>query len=291
MSDVRTIGVIGAGTMGAGIAIVAARAGYHTILCDAQPEALSRSRAQTESFIHKSVQKGKLTQAQADRTLADIVTTTSVDDLYRCELVIEAIFEDLDAKRELFRRLDTVCPPETIFTSNTSTLSITEIAAGSGRPDRFAGMHFCLPAQLMKLVEVSPGINTSEQTFARVWELCEGMGQRPVKTQDSPGFILNYFVVPFNNDAIRLVEQNVASPADIDLAIKVALGHPLGPCELLDMVGLDTQRLLCESFYAATHEPRTACPPLVRRMIAAGRLGRKSGQGFFTYDGNAMFGA
>jgi 3-hydroxybutyryl-CoA dehydrogenase len=178
-----------------------------------------------------------------------------------------------------------------LFASNTSTLSITEIAAGSGRDERFVGMHFCLPAQLMKLVEMSPGIRTSDESFAAAWAFCEAMGQTPVRTKDNPGFILNYFLVPFNNDAIRLVEAGVAAPADIDRAIKTGLGYPLGPLELLDLVGLDTHLLVAEALYASTHDPRAAPPALVKRMIAAGHLGRKTGQGFFKYAGNAMFGA
>jgi 3-hydroxybutyryl-CoA dehydrogenase len=200
------------------------------------------------------------------------------------------VFEDLKVKHDLFAKIDTVCPPETIFASNTSTLSITEIAGGSGRDDRFVGMHFCLPAQLMKLVEMSPGLNTSDATFQKAWAACEAMGQRPVKTKDNPGFILNYFLVPYNNDAIRMVEAGVAEPADIDRAIKEGLGYPMGPLELLDLIGLDTQLLLCDALYGVTHEPRAACPPLVRRMIAAGHLGRKSGRGFYTYKSDATFG-
>jgi 3-hydroxybutyryl-CoA dehydrogenase len=204
--------------------------------------------------------------------------------------VIEAVFERLAVKHELFARLDQVCPPHAMFASNTSTLSITEIAAGSGRADRFVGMHFCLPAQLMKLVEMSPGLNTSEEVFRRAWDFCKAMGQVPVKTQDSPGFILNYFLVPFNNDAIRLVESGVAAPADIDRAIKTGLGYAMGPLELLDLVGLDTHLLVAEALYAATHDPRAAVPALVTRMIAAGKLGRKTGEGFYKYHGSAMFG-
>src|SRR5574340_384940 len=290
MTDIKTIGVAGSGTMGAGIAIVAARAGFRTLVYDTREDALARARQQTESFFAKSVHKGKLTQGQVDRILANMVGTTRIEDMAQCDLVIEAVFEDLKVKHELFAKLDAVCPPHILFASNTSTLSITEIAGGSGRDDRFVGMHFCLPAQLMKLVEMSPGINTSEDTFAKAWAACAAMGQKPVRTQDSPGFVLNYFLVPFNNDAIRLVESGVASPADIDLAIKEGLGYAMGPCELLDMIGLDTQLLLCEAFHGVTHEPRAACPPLVKRMIAARQLGRKSGRGFFTYQGNAMFG-
>ncbi|MEK9722915.1 MAG: 3-hydroxyacyl-CoA dehydrogenase NAD-binding domain-containing protein, partial [Rhodospirillaceae bacterium] len=207
-----------------------------------------------------------------------------------CDLVIEAVFEDLGVKRELLAALDGVCKPETIFASNTSTLSITEIAAGCSRPDRVVGMHFCLPAQLMKLIEMSPGVATSDATFQTAWAWTEAAGQQPVKTQDKPGFILNALLVPFNNDAIRAVEAGVASAADIDKAIKVGLNYKMGPLELIDLVGLDTQVLLCEAFYPITLDPRASAPPLLRRMVAAGHLGRKSRRGFYTYDGNAMFG-
>jgi 3-hydroxybutyryl-CoA dehydrogenase len=222
--------------------------------------------------------------------MGGLTGTTRLADLAQCDLVIEAVFESLKVKHELFGELNTVCSKHALFASNTSTLSITEIAAGSGRDEQFVGMHFCLPAQLMKLVEMSPGIRTSDESFRKAWAFCEAMGQTPVKTQDTPGFILNYFLVPFNNDAIRLVEAGVAAPTDIDRAIKSGLGYPLGPLELLDLVGLDTQLLLCEALYGVTHDPRAACPPLVKRMIAAGHLGRKTGQGFFKYSGTAMFG-
>ncbi len=204
--------------------------------------------------------------------------------------MIEAVFEDLKVKHALLAELDRVCPPQTIFASNTSTLSITEIAAGSGRDERFVGMHFCLPAQLMKLVEMSPGLRTSEETFQKSWDFCKAMGQIPVKTKDNPGFILNYFLIPFNNDVIRMVEAGVAAPADIDLAIKTALGYAMGPLELLDLVGLDTHLLVAEALHASTHDPRAAVPALVKRMIAAGQLGRKTGQGFYAYSGSTMFG-
>ena len=289
--DIRTVGVAGSGTMGAGIAIVAARAGFETIVFDTRQDALERARQQSEGFLAKSVERKKLTQEAVDSILSSLKSTTTVADLAACDIVIEAVFEDLKVKHAVCAELDKVCPPHTIFASNTSTLSITEIAAGSGRDERFVGMHFCLPAQLMKLVEMSPGLRTSEEVFRTAWEFCKALGQIPVKTKDNPGFILNYFLVPFNNDAIRLVEAGVAAPADIDLAIKNGLGYPMGPLELLDLVGLDTHLLVAEALYASTHEPRAAVPALVRRMIAAGHLGRKTGQGFYTYRGNAMFGA
>lgn len=289
-TGIQTVGVAGSGTMGTGIAIVAVRAGFKTIVYDTREEALSRARTQTEGFLAKSVERKKLAPEQVPKILANLSATTKIEAMAACDIVIEAVFEDLKVKHDLLARLDRVCPPRTLFASNTSTLSITEIAAGSSRDDRFVGMHFCLPAQLMKLVEMSPGLRTSEQTFQTAWEFCKAMGQVPVKTKDSPGFILNYFVVPFNNDAIRLVEAGVATPADIDRAVKTGLGYPMGPLELLDLVGLDTHLLVSESLYASTHEPRAAVPALVKRMIAAGHLGRKTGQGFYAYQGNAMFG-
>lgn len=291
MTTIKTVGVAGAGTMGAGIAIVAARAGFKTIVFDARQEALDRARGQTEAFLKKSEERGKLPAGAAAAAMSRWEGTTALSDLASCDIIIEAIFEDLAVKHQLFGQLNEVCPPDTIFASNTSTISITEIAGGSGRPDRFVGMHFCLPAQLMKLIEMSPGLATSDETFKTAWTFAEAMGQKPVATQDTPGFILNYFLIPFNNDAIRLVEQGVAEPADIDTAIKTALGYPMGPLELLDLVGMDTQKLLCEAMHGLTHEPRAACPPLVRRMIAAKHLGKKTGQGFHTYGDTKMFGA
>lgn len=291
MNSTRTIGIVGCGTMGTGIAIVAARAGFKTRIYDLRPEPLENARKQAAAFLKKSVERGKLAAGEDALIMSQFLTTTEIRDFADCDLVIEAVFEDLKVKHGIFKQLNEVCHAETIFASNTSTISITEIAGGSGRADRFVGMHFCLPAQLMKLVEMSPGMNTSETTFERAWKLCEDMGQRPVRTRDTPGFILNYFLIPFHNDVINMVDQGVATPADIDLAVKTALGYPLGPLELLDMVGMDTQLLLCEAMHGLTHEPRAACPPLVKRMIGAGRLGRKSGQGFHTYDSNKIFGA
>ena len=291
MSDIKTIGVVGCGTMGTGIAIVAARAGFKTRLFDTREQALAQAKAQAKAFLEKSVARGKLAAGKDIETMAQMFSTTELADLADCDLIIEAVFEDIKVKHDIFSQLDKVCPSHTIFASNTSTIAITEIAGGSGRDDRFVGMHFCLPAQLMKLVEMSAGMKTSAESFDRAWQLCLALGQQPVRTQDTPGFILNYFLIPWHNDVINMVDQGVATPADIDLAVKTALGYPLGPLELLDMVGMDTQRLLCEAMDGLTHEPRAACPPLVKRMIGAGLLGRKSGQGFYSYENNKIFGA
>jgi 3-hydroxybutyryl-CoA dehydrogenase len=291
MNASKTIGIVGCGTMGTGIAIVAARAGFKTRIYDLKPEPLENARKQAAAFLKKSVERGKLAAGEDALIMAQFLTTTDAKEFADCDLVIEAVFEDLKVKHSIFKQLNDICPAHTIFASNTSTISITEIAGGSGRADRFVGMHFCLPAQLMKLVEMSPGMNTSDATFEAAWKLCEGLGQKPVRTRDTPGFILNYFLIPFNNDVINLIDQGVADAANIDLAVKTALGYPLGPLELLDMVGMDTQLLLCDAMHGLTNEPRAACPPLVKRMIGAGRLGRKTGQGFHTYDSSKIFGA
>ncbi len=291
MSSIRTVAVCGAaGTLGAGIAIVAARAGFRTICYDVAEASLARAAGQTAGFFGKSVERGKMSAEDRDRILDAMERTSDMGMLAEADLVIEAVFEDLSVKKALMARLDAVCSDTAIFASNTSTLSITEIASGSKRPDRIVGMHFCLPAQLMKLIEMSPGILTSERTYQAAWTWTEACGQVPVRTQDKPGFILNALLVPFNNDAVRAVEAGVAESADIDRAIKVALGYKMGPLELIDLIGLDTQLRLCEAFYPITLDPRAAAPPLLRRMTAAGLLGRKSGRGFFSYDRDAMFG-
>jgi 3-hydroxybutyryl-CoA dehydrogenase len=290
--SIKTVGVCGAaGTMGAGIALVAARAGFRTISYDMKGDALERTAKQSAAFLDKSVERGKLEAAKRDFIVGAMSHTADIAELGGCDLIIEAVFEDLATKRDLLKRLDEVCAEDTIFASNTSTLSITEIASGSKLPARVVGMHFCLPAQLMKLIEMSPGILTSEETFNTAWEWTKACGQIPVKTQDKPGFILNALLVPFNNDAIRVVEAGVASAADVDKAIKTGLGYKMGPLELIDLIGLDTQVRLCEAFYPITLDPRAATPPLLKRMVAADLLGRKSGRGFFDYEGNAMLGA
>jgi len=292
MNEIRRVGVCGAGgTMGAGIAIVSARAGFETRCFDLSPAPLEAARRESEAFFEKSVTRGKLSAEGRDEALSRLLPTAAIGDLADCDLVIEAVFEDLPLKRELFADLERVCGPETVFASNTSTLSITELASGLARPERVVGLHFCLPAQLMQLIEVSRGLETSEETFRRAWRWTEAAAQKPVETQDKPGFILNALLVPFNNDAIRAVEAGIASATDIDRALKEALGYRMGPLELLDMIGLDTQLRLCEAFHPTTLDPRAAAPPLLRRMVAAGHLGRKSGRGFYRYEGGVMYGS
>lgn len=282
-STIKKVAVCGAGgTMGAGIAIVAARAGYETYCFDLSGDALARQRKAAAKFFDRSVEKGRMSQEDRDATLGRMTDTSDLNDLADCDLIIEAIFENLDVKKDLFGKLNAICKPETIFASNTSTLSITQIAGGCGREDKVVGMHFCLPAQVMKLIEMSRGINTSDETFKTAWAWTEAAGQISVETQDKPGFILNALLVPFNNDVIRAIEAGLATPEDIDTAIKSGLGYKMGPCTLLDLIGLDTQVLLGEAFFPITLDTRAAVPPLCRRMVAAGKLGNKSGQGLLT---------
>lgn len=284
-------GVCGAGTMGLGIAITVVRAGIPVTLYDTSQEALQRARGQIEDFFGNSVKKGKLSEDAARAALSGLSASTDLAALGDCDVVVEAVYENLAVKHELFSRLDAACKPDTLFLTNTSTLSITEIAAGSGRADRVVGAHYCLPAQLMRLVEMSRGLQTSDAAWARAWEFERACGQHPLETKDRPGFVLNFFCVPYHNDAIRLVEAGVAQPAEIDRAIKAAMGFAMGPCELIDLIGLDTQLRASEAFFSVTNDPRTCPPPLLRRMVAAGELGRKTKKGFYEYNRDAVFGA
>jgi 3-hydroxybutyryl-CoA dehydrogenase len=277
--------------MGTGIAITIARSGIRTTLFDLDGGALERARAQISDFVAGSVKKGRLSPEAGERTISLMRYTSSLADLSDVDVVVEAVFEDLTVKHGLWRKLHELCKPEAIFLSNTSTLSITELAAGSGRPERVAGAHYCLPAQVMKLVECSRAIQTSDDTWARTLEFVAATGQAGVETRDRPGFILNYFCIPYHNDVIRLIEAEVAEPAEIDRAMKAAMGFAMGPCELIDMIGLDTQVRLSDAMYGVTHDPRAAAPPLLRRMVAAGLLGRKSGKGFYDYGNNSLYGA
>ena len=283
--SIRRVAVCGAaGTMGAGIAMVSARAGFPTYCYDLSASKLEDAALAARDFFDSSVERGKMSQEERDAALSNLIRTTKLEDLADADLVIEAVFEDLSAKQKLLKALDDVCRDTTIFASNTSTLSITEIASGCSRETQVVGMHFCLPAERMKLIEMSRGINTNDETFDLAWRWTQAAGQLAVETQDKPGFILNALLVPFNNDVLRAVEAGLASPADIDKAITVGLGYKMGPCSLLDMVGYDTQALLCEAFYPVTLESRSSAPPLLRRMVAAGHLGNKNGKGLRTGD-------
>ena len=283
--------MMGAGTMGCGIAITTARAGMTTILYDVSEAALERAGRQIGEFFAASVAKGKLDAADADRSLASISYVGRLEDVAEAEVVVEAIYEDLAAKHVLLTALDKICDEATLFLTNTSTLSVTELAAGSGRPDRVIGAHYCLPAQVMRLVEMSRAIHTSDESWRRAWAFQQQSGQQPVETKDHPGFVLNHFCIPYHNDVIRMVEAGVAEPAHIDRAMKAAMGFAMGPCELIDLIGWDTQLRASEALFSVTNNPRAFPPPLLRRMVAAGMLGRKSGHGFFEYNRDAMFGS
>lgn len=288
---VTAVGVVGCGTMGAGIAIVTARAGFVTVVREVTPERLAEGRARVEAFFDGGIRRGKLTPEQKGEILVRMRWVTDLAELAACDLVIEAVYEDLAVKKELFRALDGVCPPHTLFVTNTSTLSVTAMAAGSGRPDRVVGMHFCNPAPLMKLVELSRALQTSDETFARARTFGEQLGKVLVSTRDTPGFLVNLFLVPFENDCIRALEAGLGTVADIDKAIRLGLGYPMGTFELLDVVGLDIHYEVSMSLYREFKDPRFAPPPLVTKMIEAGYLGRKTGRGFYEYGGKTMFGA
>ncbi len=285
------VAVLGAGTMGAGIAIVASRAGCETVVLEKDRDRMSEGFGRIEKFYAQSVKKGKMTEDQARAALAKVRMTDVPADCAGAGFVIEAVYEDLEVKKALFAQMNGICRPDAIFASNTSTLSITSLAAGAGRPDRTVGMHFCIPAPLMKLVEVTRGLQTSEETFNRTLAFSDRLGQVRVTTQDTPGFILNYFIVAFNNDCIRAYESGLASLEDIDKAVKFGLGYPMGPFELLDVIGLDTHAFVSKVLYEELKETRFSAPSLVKKMIDAGHLGRKTGRGFYTYGAKGMFGA
>ena len=276
--------------MGTGIAITTLLPGHHVTLVDLHPEPLARGLAHIERFLRRSVELGKLNAAAADDALARLGSATDLKAAEGSDVVIEAVFEDVEVKRDLFSRLDDVCGPDTLFHTNTSTLSVTAIASGSRHPERVVGTHYCNPAPLMKLVEVAPGLRTGEKELRRTHEYIEGLGKLPLETKDTPGFIVNRFLIPYENDCIRSLEAGLADVATLDAALKLGLGYPMGPFTLLDIVGLDLHRAVSMSLYTQLHDPRFAPPPLVDRMIAAGHLGRKAGRGFYTYDDERLFG-
>jgi 3-hydroxybutyryl-CoA dehydrogenase len=286
----QRVGVLGGGTMGAGIGVVMARAGHQVVLRDVAGERVEHGLDQIRRFLDRSVKIGKLSASNRDAMVANVTGTTDVADLGGCDVVIEAIFEDADLKAQMFGELDEICGPETLFHTNTSTLSVTAIAAGSRHPERVVGTHYCNPAPLMKLVEVVRGRRTAEDAYLRTMAFVAGLGKQAVTTEDTPGFLVNLFLVPFENDCIRALEAGLGTVESIDKAIKLALGYPLGTFELLDVVGLDIHKSVSLSLYDQLRDARFAPPPLVDRMISAGQLGLKSGEGFYTYDSAGSFG-
>lgn len=290
-SPIRTVAVIGAGTMGSGIAVVTARAGYRTLLYDVDDANVERGRETARGFLDKSAEKGKLTRQQADEAIGNLVGATEIDRLADADVVIEAIYENLEAKQRLFAELDEVVAADTLLHTNTSTLPVTGIAAGSRLPGRVVGTHYCNPAPLMKLVEVAKGRHTDESAYHRTIEFLATVGKTTVTTKDRPGFIVNRFLIPWENNVIRALESGAGTVESIDRAVTQGLGHPMGPFRLLDIVGMDIHKEVAMRLYEQFRDPRFAPPPLVDQMIAAGDLGRKTGRGFYTYDDTRLFGS
>jgi 3-hydroxybutyryl-CoA dehydrogenase len=286
MSEIKRVGVLGCGLMGSGIAQVAAAAGYDTVVRDVSKELLERGRAGIEKSLAKFVEKGKLDAAARDATLKRLAFTTAVADLKSVDVVIEAITEDLARKNALFKELDGMCGPATIFASNTSSLTIAEMAAATKRADRFVGLHFFNPVPLMQLVEVVRTVTTSDETFKRAFAFAKSLGKEAVAAKDNSGFIVNLLLVPYLLDAIRAVERGVGSVPDVDKAMQLGCGYPMGPLTLLDFVGLDTTYHIAEIMFKEYREQRYAPPPLLKRMVLAGMYGKKSGKGFYDYAAN-----
>jgi 3-hydroxybutyryl-CoA dehydrogenase len=284
MGEIRRVGVVGAGLMGSGIAEVCAKAGFTVVVREPTEDLLAKGRMRVTNSLSKARQRGKVNDAEESAIASRLTFSSSLEEISSCDLVLEAIVESLDVKRELYRALDAICGKETIFCSNTSSLTITEMAAATQRPDRFAGLHFFNPVPVMKLVEVVRGLATSDQTVATVTAFARALGKEPVACRDNSGFIVNRLLVPYLLDAIRAHEQGVGSLGDIDTGMKLGCAHPMGPFELLDYVGLDTTYAIAEIMFAEYREARFAPPPLLKRLVLAGRFGRKTGRGFFEYD-------
>ncbi len=282
---IRKVGVLGAGLMGSGIAEVAAKSGYETVVREISDDLGKKGLSRIEGSLSKAVEKKKLAPEERDAARGRLSTTTNLSDLADCDILVEAIIENLDLKKETYRELDRLCKPETIFCSNTSSLTITEMSAATSRPDRFAGLHFFNPVPVMKLVEVVRTIATSEETFETVFQFATSLGKDPIRARDNSGFVVNRLLVPYLLDAVRALEEGVGSAEDIDKGMELGCGHPMGPLKLLDFVGLDTTYYIAQIMFDEYREKRFAPPPLLKRMVLAGRLGRKSGRGFYEYGG------
>jgi 3-hydroxybutyryl-CoA dehydrogenase len=283
MTEIKKVGVLGCGLMGSGVAQVAAAAGYTTVVREVDDAPLQKGKAGIEKSLAKFVEKGKITAEDRDATLGRLSFVTDMDALKDCDIVIEAVTEDLEIKNALWKELDALCPASTIFASNTSSLTIAAMAAATERADRFVGLHFFNPVPLMKLVEVVRTITTSQDTFDTTFAFAGSLGKTAVAAKDSSGFIVNLLLVPYLLDAIRALETGVASIEDIDNAMKLGCGYPMGPLALLDFVGNDTTYKIAEIMFDEYREPRYAPPPLLKRMVMAGLYGRKSGKGFYDY--------
>jgi len=283
MSDFSHLGVVGAGFMGSGIAESAARAGLAVWLFEPEEGPLERSRAAIEGSLTKAVSRGKLTREDAQEQMGRISWVTDLDALGGSDVVVEAVTEDLQVKQDAFRRLDRVLAPDALLASNTSSIPIAQLAAVTERRDRVLGLHFFSPVPVMRLVEVVAGLDTSPDTLARAGALAARLGKTPIQTKDRSGFVVNFLLVPYLIAAVRMYEDGFASREDIDQGMVLGCGHPMGPLTLCDFIGLDVVQAIAESLHDEFRLPQYAPPPLVRRMVAAGRLGRKSGRGFYEY--------
>jgi len=286
MKKIQKVGVLGGGLMGSGIAQVSAAAGFPTTVREVSTALGDKARASIEKTLAKGIERGKVTEAERDKTLANLRFTTELKDLADSDLFIEAVVEDLEVKNTLWGQLDKIARPDAIFASNTSSLTIIAMAAESGRPDRMLGLHFFNPVPLMKLVEVVRTITTSEETERLAMDFVKALGKEPIRAKDSSGFIVNLLLIPYMVDAIKALESNVGSVEDIDKGMQLGAGHPMGPFTLLDFVGLDTVYKIAEIMFAEYRDSRYAPPPLLKRMVLAGMLGRKSGKGFYDYSSN-----
>jgi 3-hydroxybutyryl-CoA dehydrogenase len=285
MAEIRRVAVLGCGLMGSGIAEISARAGYETHVREINEEFAQKGLARIRKSLDRAVDKGKLEAGERDATLGRITTTTELKDLAGADIVIEAVTEDLDTKNAMYRELDGICGPDTLFASNTSSLTIASMAAATARPDRFVGLHFFNPVPVMKLVEVVRSIATSREAFDRAFEFAKSVGKAPVEAKDTSGFIVNRLLVPYMLDAIRCLEAGLATTEDIDRGMTLGTGYPMGPFVLGDFVGLDTLHSIAEIMFDEFREPRFAPPALLRRMVTLGYYGRKSGRGFYDYSG------
>jgi 3-hydroxybutyryl-CoA dehydrogenase len=280
---IQTVGVVGCGLMGSGIAQVSAQSGFMTVVREVSADLLEKGIKSIEKNLARLVEKGMITEAAKSEIRGRLKGTTSLEDLKDCDLIVEAIIEQLPLKRELFSLLDAICPASTIFASNTSSLTITEIAASTKRPQRFVGLHFFNPVPVMKLVEVVKTIATDPAVYEEMVAFGAKLGKTPVRANDSGGFIVNRLLVPYLLDAIRALEEGVGSVVDIDNSMKLGCGYPMGPFTLLDFVGLDTTLYISQIMFDEFKEKRFAAPPLLKRMVLAGWLGKKSGRGFYDY--------
>jgi len=281
---IKKIGVIGAGTMGHGITLVSAKAGYNVIIRDIKDEFVNKGLSKIEKFLDKSVEKGKMTSDDKKSILSKIKGTTKLEDLKDVDLVIEAIFENVKVKKEIFMDLDKICKKDTLFASNTSTIPITDLASSTSRPESFIGMHFMNPVPIMKLVEVIRGLRTSDQTTKIIIDLAEKMGKIPVEVNDGPGFVSNRVLFAMINEAIFCLHDGTGTAESIDSVMKLGMNHPMGPLELADLIGLDVSLNILKVLYDGFNDSKYRPCPLLKKMVQAGYLGRKSGKGFYDYN-------